>query len=262
MPDVVVQREAEAVLGHAACQWLGVPPSPGEPRNLHWARALVDAVRAGLAQPGFDSPLNVIVQHRDADGNLASREDAAAELLGLLRSTVAVARCITFGVLALHEHPHGRARIAAGDDDYLHLFTQEVRRYYPLVPAVGGCALHGFDWGDLHIAQGTWVLLDLYGTNHHPCLWGDPEAFRPERFAGRESNGFDCIPQGGGDAYAGHRCAGDAVAIELAASALRLFATAITYAVPPQDLSINPRRVPALPGSGIVIGQVNTINPP
>jgi fatty-acid peroxygenase len=72
-------------------------------RTEQWARALVDAVRAGLAQPAFDSPLNVIAQHRDAAGNRASREDAAAELLGLLRSTEAVARCITFGVLALHE---------------------------------------------------------------------------------------------------------------------------------------------------------------
>jgi len=136
------------------------------------------------------------------------------------------------------------------------MFTQEVRRYYPFFPAVGGRATHDFEWQGMRVAKGTWVLLDLYGTNHHPGLWGDPAVFRPERFERREGSGFDLVPQGGGDHYSGHRCAGEFATIDLVASALRLFAADITYGVPPQDLSVNLRRMPALPASGMVIDRV------
>lgn len=282
---IVVHGEAEEVLCHAVCQWAGIPVDEGEarkrtrefsamiraagaagPRNWRaqivrhrteqWARALVDAVRDGKVTPDVDSPLNVIARHRDADGRLLDRKEAAVELINLLRPTVAVARYIVFGVLAMHAHPSALSRIAAGDEAYLNMFVQEVRRYYPFFPAVGGRALHDFEWRGMQVAKGTWVLLDLYGTDHHPDLWGDPDVFRPERFARRESSGFDLIPQGGGDHHAGHRCAGESATTDLMLSALRLFATEIAYGVPPQDLSVSLRRMPTLPASGMVIDRV------
>jgi fatty-acid peroxygenase len=288
--QVGVHKAAEEVLCRAVCQWAGVPVSGQEaqrrtaefsamidgagsagPRNWRamlvrsrtesWARALIDAVRGGQVELPFDSPLNVIARHRDADGQLINRKDAAVELLNLLRPTVAVARFITFAVLALHEHPHARVRIAAGDEDYLTLFAQEVRRYYPFFPAVGGRATHDFEWRGLHIARGTWVLLDMYGTDHHPAIWGDPEVFRPERFEKWESTGFDLIPQGGGDHYAGHRCAGEFATVDLVRSAARLFAGEISYSVPVQDLSISLRRMPTLPASGMLIEHVRPARP-
>jgi fatty-acid peroxygenase len=100
------------------------------------------------------------------------------------------------------------------------------------------------------------VLLDLYGTDHHPAIWGDPDVFRPERFERWESSGFDLIPQGGGDHYSGHRCAGEAATVDLIKSAIKLFATEIAYEVPPQDLSVSLRRMPTLPASGMVIERV------
>jgi fatty-acid peroxygenase len=156
----------------------------------------------------------------------------------------------------MHEHPGSRERIAAGDDAYLTMFAQEVRRFYPFLPAIGGRALHGFDWHGMRIEKGTWVLLDLYGTDMHPAIWGDPGVFRPERFERFESSGFDLVPQGGGDHYAGHRCPGESATVDLLKSAAKLFATEIDYEVPPQDLSISLRRIPTLPASGMVIGKV------
>jgi fatty-acid peroxygenase len=279
---VAVHTEAQHVLCRAACAWAGIPLDDDEanrrtlefstmiaaagsfgPRNWHaqlvrnrtehWARALVDAVRAGRIRPVPDSALCTIARHRDANGEAINRKHAAVELLNVLRPTVAVARFIAFGVLALHEHPQARARIGAGDDAYTTRFTQEVRRYYPFLPAMGGRALHDFDWHDMRVGKGTWVLMDLYGTNHDPALWGDPQVFRPERFERRESSAFDLIPQGGGDHYAGHRCAGEFATIDLVTAALKLFAGAIDYEVPPQDLSISLRRMPTLPASGMVI---------
>jgi cytochrome P450 len=102
-------------------------------------------------------------------------------------------------------------------------------------------ALHAFDWHGLHVDKGTWVLFDLYGTNHHPALWGDPEVFRPERFERRESSGFGYVPHGGGDPYSGHRCPGESVTADLVRSALRRFVEDIAYDVPPQDLTVGQR---------------------
>jgi fatty-acid peroxygenase len=284
-PRVVVHAAAQEVLCRAVCRWAGIPVNAEEaarrtrefaqmiagagsagPRNWRgllvrtrteqWARALIDAVRAGQVQPQFDSPLNVIARHRDADGELMNRKHAGVELINLLRPTVAVARYIAFALLALHDHPHCRARIGAGDDDYLTWFVQEVRRFYPFIPAMGGRALHGFDWHGLHVKKGTWVLFDLYGTNHHPVLWGDPAVFRPERFERWQSSSFDLVPHGGGDHYSGHRCPGEFVTGDLVKSALQLFAGEIAYDVPPQDLTVGLRRIPALPASGFVITNV------
>ena len=285
LPRVVVHDAAQEVLCRAVCRWAGIPVSTEEaarrtkefaqmivgagsagPRNWRallvrtrteqWARALIDAVRAGQAQPPFDSPLNVIARHRDADGELMSRKHAGVELINLLRPTVAVARYIAFALLALHDHPQSRTRIASGDDAYATWFMEEVRRYYPFIPAMGGRALHAFDWHGMHVKKGTWVLFDLYGTNHHPAIWGDPEVFRPERFDRRQSSGFDFVPHGGGDHYSGHRCPGEFVTGDLVKSALQLFARAIAYDVPPQDLTVGLRRIPTLPASGFVIANV------
>jgi fatty-acid peroxygenase len=284
-PHVVLHREAESVLCRTVCRWAGVPATSADlaqrtaefsamvdgagavgPRNWmglmmrsraeHWARRLIDSVREGRIQPSVQTALAVIARHRDADGQLITGGDAAVELVNVLWPTVAVARYVVFGALAMHEYPECRARLATGDDAYLTMFTHEVRRYYPFFTAVGGRACHDFDWRGLHFPKGTWVLLDLYGTNHHPAIWGDPDNFRPERFERWESSGFDLIPQGGGDYYSGHRCAGEMATIDLVKSALRLLATQIDYDVPPQDLRVSLSRMPTLPASGFVINSV------
>jgi fatty-acid peroxygenase len=284
-PQVVLHREAEAVLCRTVCRWAGVPATSADlvqrtaefsamidgagavgPRNWHallmrgrtehWARQLIDRVREGRVQPPAQTALAVIARHREADNLLITSDDAAVELINVLRPTVAVARFIVFGALAMHEFPGCRERIAAGDEAYLTMFTHEVRRYYPFFSGIAGRAAHAFDWHGLHFPKGTWVLLDVYGTNHHPAIWGDPDNFRPERFERWESSGFDLIPQGGGDYYSGHRCAGEMATVDLVKSAMRLFATKIDYKVPPQDLRVSLSRMPTLPASGFVIESV------
>ena len=281
--QVVLIQEAQAVLCRAACAWAGVPLANADeavlrtaefsamidgagtmgPRNWlgqslrrhteQWARERINAIRTeGALDP--DSPAATIAFHVDADGEVLSSEHAAVELINILRPVVAVARYIVFGALALHEFPEWRPRLAAGDDAALEMFVQEVRRYYPFFPAVGGRALHDFEWQGLRFAKDDWVLLDMYGTNRHPGSWGgDGETFRPQRFEGREGSGFDLIPQGGGDYASGHRCPGEMVTVELTKSALRLLASEVAYEVPPQDLEISLSRMPTLPASGFVM---------
>lgn len=56
------------------------------------------------------------------------------ELINVLRPVVAVGRYVIFAALALHEHPECLRKLRTGDDDYLELFVQEVRRFYPSSP--------------------------------------------------------------------------------------------------------------------------------
>jgi fatty-acid peroxygenase len=288
---MVLHEEAQAVLCRAVCAWAGVPLTEREaqkrtrefaamidgagavgPRNWwglflrrrteRWARRFVEAVRAGSLDVPEGSAAHVIATHRDRDGDRLDASVAAVELLNVLRPTVAVARFVTFAALALHEHPACRQQLRAnqadGDDDYLEHFVQEVRRYYAFFPFIGGRVREPFDWRGHHFTEGTWVLLDLYGTDHDERVWEDPEAFRPERFAEEsEPDAFEFIPQGGGDHFAGHRCAGEWVTIALMKAAVRLLTDSMQYDVPAQqDLTIPLTRMPTLPKSGFAMRDV------
>jgi fatty-acid peroxygenase len=133
-PSVAVHREAEQVLCRAVCQWAGIPISADEARRR---AAEFSAMIDGAASSGPRTWKALMLRHRDADGQLIDRKHAAVELINFLRPTVAVSRFITFAVLAMHEHPACRERIAAGDEAYLTMFAEEVRRWYPFLPAIG-----------------------------------------------------------------------------------------------------------------------------
>jgi fatty-acid peroxygenase len=276
--QVTLFDETESVLCAAACRWAGIPASHIDgpqltqafsamidgagtvfrrtlqglllrSRTERWAKELVEAVRMERMAPPPDSPLAVIARHRDRDERPLAVDIAANELINLLRPTVAVARFIVFGAMAMHEFPEWRPRLASGDDAALTAFAQEVRRFYPFFPAVGGRVLDAFDWRGLQFDEGTWVLFDMHGTNHDARLWPEPGRFRPERFAGWQSDGFDLVAQGAGDYLTGHRCPGEAVTVELVKSALHLLASEVVYTLPRQDLAIDLARMPALPAS-------------
>ncbi len=100
------------------------------------------------------------------------------------------------------------------------------------------------------------MILDAYGTNHDARIWEDPDAFRPDRFRHWSGNAFAFIPQGGGDHYTGHRCAGEWITISLMKRAVRLLTATMTYDVPDQDLHIDLSRMPAIPASRFVIANV------
>jgi fatty-acid peroxygenase len=113
-----------------------------------------------------------------------------------------------------------------------------------------------FEWRGHHFAEDTWVLLDLYGTNHDERIWETPEAFRPERFDHWDGSAFNFIPQGGGDYDTNHRCPGEWITIELMKQAVCILTTAMQYEVPEQDLRINLSRMPAMPKSRLIIRHV------
>jgi fatty-acid peroxygenase len=187
--DVTLHDEAREILCRGVCAWAGVllPRQDvarrarefGEmidasgsvgPRNWRaqrlrreteqWIERIIKDIRAGRLVMAATRPAHTIAWHRDADGKLLSTRTAAVELINLIRPTVAVARFITFAALALHEHPESARELEEdGGEQRLDSFVQEVRRFYPFFPAIGGRALNEFDWRGHRFTRGTWVLL-------------------------------------------------------------------------------------------------------
>jgi fatty-acid peroxygenase len=280
-PRVVLFDEAAVVLTRGICRWAGIPlddreaeptardlvamvdgfATPG-PRHLRARRArarqearlarLVQDVRSDpvAAPPG--SVLDQVSRHPHATGEPLEPRTAAVELLNVIRPTVAVCWFVAFAAHALHRWPQNRERLRAGEAAYTAAFTHEVRRFYPFAPFLGGRAVTDLSWRGEHVPAGGLVLLDVYGQNHDEKLWGDPYAFRPQRFLERPVERDELIPQGGGDPGAGHRCPGEGVTVGLL-EALATRLARLEYTVPEQDLTISLRRVPARPRSGFTV---------
>ncbi|WP_447002224.1 cytochrome P450 [Saccharothrix isguenensis] len=283
---VVLFDEAARVLTRAVCRWAGVPLAEAEvpavardlvamvdgfatPGRRHWrARSargrreawlggLVTQVRDGTLSVPAGSALEVVSAHREVDGEQLSPRLAAVELLNVIRPTVAVCWFVAYAGHALHRWPQHRQPLRDGDRDFALAFAHELRRFYPFAPFIGGRAVRELTWCGDRIPKHAMVLLDLWGHNHDHDLWGDPYAFRPERFLGRDIGRFELVPQGAGDPETNHCCPGEPLTVAILRTlAVRLART--DYDVPEQDMTISLRRVPARPKSGFVFEPTGT----
>jgi fatty-acid peroxygenase len=282
---ILLFDEMQEILFSAVCKWSGVPVPESDigwrtfefgilidgaggvgPRHWQarsarksaerWITNLVQQVRAGELTPPIKTALHAMAFHRDPEGGLLDARIAAVELINVLRPTVAVSWFITFAASALHQHPDSKKRIASDEEGYLDCFIQEVRRFYAFFPLVAARVREDFDWKGYQFTEGTRVLLDLYGTCHDARIWIAPERFDPERFRNWNGNPFNFIPQGGGDFHTAHRCAGEWMTIELMRVAVLVLAKHLVYRVPPQDLSIDLRRMPMITKSHFIMEQI------
>ncbi|WP_217475128.1 cytochrome P450 [Stutzerimonas stutzeri] len=281
---VVLLPEVQAILTRAVCDWAGVSlgedevtvrrdqlaamiDGAGGVGTRHWQartarkdaeRWLIELIRGvrGATLPVDETrALAVVARYRDANGAELDEQVAAVELLNLLRPTVAVSRFIIYAALELHAHPQWRARLQH-EGALLEPFAQEVRRLHAFFPFTAARVREDFEWKGYRFPKGTRVLLDLYGTNRDARLWTQPDSFDPERFFSWNGSAYNFITQGGGEVTSGHRCPGEPLAIALLVSALRMLTRRMRYAVPAQDLRMDPSRMPAQPESLLVISDV------
>jgi len=196
------------------------------------------------------SPLfRQFVTHRVLESNEELDADiVAVELLNVLRPVVAVSVYLVWMTHALLCHPQLRAGLAHSDVAYRRAFIDEVRRYYPLFPAVMARVNENFVWKERQFEAGERVLLDLYGTNHDERSWDDPHEFKPERFIDASMDEYAFIPQGGGDVTTGHRCPGEQATVAIMNASLDfILAHLPSEPVAKERLAINMQRMPALP---------------
>jgi fatty-acid peroxygenase len=220
-------------------------------RTERWAAGLVERQRRdGIAPVG--TPLTAVAAYEE-DGAPLPPDVAAVELLNLLRPTTAVGRFVVFAALALTRQQAWALRFRDGDDGYLGAFANEVRRYFPFFPVVAGRARSALSWRDERLEAGAWMLLDLYGTDHDPALWPDPDRFDPRRFDTPQPRDA-LIAQGAGDLAEDHRCPGEPATVDLLTEALRLLTRGPRWQpAPDQDLRISPRRFPTGPADGLLV---------
>ncbi|MEK5077885.1 cytochrome P450 [Solibacillus sp. FSL W7-1436] len=288
MDEIVLYEETLEIMCRTACEWAGVPVEEKEMKKLaddlramfesataigpaHWAgrnarnrvekwiSEMVGLVREGEVNPEEGTALYTFAWHRNLEGNLLDSEIAAVEVINILRPIVAIAVYINFSALAVHHYPEEREKLKSGDEKNALMFVQEVRRFYPFFPFAAAEVKEDFTWKDYTFEKGTLTLLDLYGTNHDTNIWGNPEVFQPSRFENWDGSPFSFIPQGGGDYYLGHRCAGEWVTIEMMKVSLDFLVNQMTYDVPEQDLSYSKVSIPSLPKSKVIINNVQRV---
>jgi len=283
--EVVLYEEVVKILAATACKWAGVPLSRSNvnekanqlealfdsaaafgPRHWKgrmarnalegWLQQIIEDIRNNNFEAPEETALHRIALYRDTNGKLLHPQVTAVEIINILRPIVAIAVYIVFVALALFENPDEKEKLPDADEDMYEMFIQEVRRYYPFFPFATAKVREDFLWKGHDFKKGNLVLLDIYGTNHHPDIWDNPEQFNPERFKDREESPYDLVPQGGGDYYKGHRCPGEWLTVEIMKSSLDLLANHMNYNVPEQNLRYSMMRMPSLPKSRFVIKQV------
>ena len=284
---MVLFDEMQDILCRASCSWTGMPlqenevhqrakdfaamvdafGSLGISRHLRgkhahnraegWISSAVNRIRTGTLTINADTPLYAIATFKDLNGQLLPVKMVAVELINIIRPIVAISYYIVFSALAIYQSPGIREKLRQGNNEYLEMFVQEVRRFYPIAPFLGAVVSHDFEWRNYHFTRGTRVFLDVYGINHDPHTFTTPELFMPERFKDWNGSPYNFIPQGGGEYKTGHRCAGEWLTIEVMKIVIRFLVQEITYSVPEQqDLSYPLSRMPTYPRSGIVIQDV------
>ncbi|WP_405102837.1 cytochrome P450 [Oceanobacillus sp. FSL H7-0719] len=282
MDVIVLYEEVKIIMARIACKWAGVPvdeknigeiskelaamfespaafgPPHWQGRNARnqlerWIEKQVIKVREGKIKSPENSALHSFSWHYDLEGKLLDTEVAAVEVINILRPIVAIAIFINFIALALLEHPDKKKKLKSQNEKYAQMFIQEVRRFYPFFPFAAALVKRDFIWNDFKFEEGTLTLLDLYGTNHHPDIWEQPDTFKPERFADWKESPFSFIPQGGGDYFLGHRCAGEWVTVEIMKISLNFLANRLNFEVPNQDLSISMNDLPSIPQIKIIL---------
>lgn len=284
MDSIVFYEEIKELLCNVAFKWIGYPLHENDVKKMtkelasmfetaaaigpaHWVGRtfrnncektiyqLIQDTRDEKIQFPKNTVLHQFAFHKDTQGNPLDVETVAVEIINMLRPIVAISIYINFSLLALLQFPKETEKLRSYND-YSKMFVQEVRRFYPFFPFVAAKVKSDFTWNGYEFKEGTLTLLDLYGTNHDPTKWEDPQKFNPERFAYWKGSPFSFIPQGGGDYYLGHRCAGEQITVDVMKISLDYLVNRMEFKVPQQDLSFEMDDIPSIPKSKIILEQI------
>lgn len=280
--QIVLLDELAEMFCDAMMQWCGIPVEDlaAHTRDFRFliegasaltathvrartARKRLDRLFAGIVRrqrrdhfARADSVLARFCEHRDKEGQLLPDRVVAVELNNLVRPTVAVAWYCAALALTMHRHPDLVPDL--GDEAGQRRFVNEVRRLHPFFPMIAGQARRTVELQGHVLPQGRVVFLDVFGTNRDPRTYWQPDEFRPERFEEAAPGPHSFIPQGGGDHFLGHRCAGEWLTEGLMRLCLNQL-NRLGYSVPRQDLSVAWTRMPARPESGFLIRDVRSL---
>lgn len=229
-------------------------------KSEKWAQKLIESARQNPVPGKENVALYAFAQATDLDGSLLPIEVAAVELLNIIRPTVALTVWVALMGHALFSRPDLKQQLKNHFSELQDPFIQEMRRYYPFFPMLPAFALQDVVVDGYLIPKDSWVILDLYGTNHDERTIEAPEAFMIKRYVGKAKDisykeEYEMIAQGGGDFRQMHRCAGEWITLH----SLRVFSDQLVndydFAVPEQDWTIPLNQFPTYPNSRALLNK-------
>jgi cytochrome P450 len=169
---------------------------------------LLDLVARRRAQPDGDSVLAMLLEQRDSAGRAPSDQHIRDQLIALLvGGHDSSAASLAWAFERLARHPAVQARLREGEPDYLDAVVKEVLRARPALTIAPRRLLAPVRIAGVSLPAGVQVAACLWLAMRRDDLWGDADAFRPERWLSGQAdkpNAMSWIPFGGGV----RRCAG------------------------------------------------------
>ena len=170
--------------------------SLGARRGFERAVAAVDAELYALIDRGPRDEAALLTDLRAAASSREEVRDMLVTLLAAGHETTATALSWAFERLA--HHPRVVGRLRDGEPAYREAVAKEVLRIRPVLSVAPRKLAAPFTVAGCTLPAGVHVAPCLYLTHRRADVWGDPHAFRPERFLGGEVGSYAWIPFGGG----------------------------------------------------------------
>lgn len=162
-----------------------------------------------------DDVLSLLISARDEEGRPFSDVELRDQLMTLLvAGHETTATGLTWAIERLSRTPRVRDRLAAslvGEDDgeYLDAVIRETMRVRSPIVNAPRTVTEPVEVGGHRLEPGTAVAAMFALTHRRADLWGDPLAFRPERFLEGKPPSYSFVPFGGGI----RRCIGASLAM-------------------------------------------------
>jgi cytochrome P450 len=168
---------------------------------------------AGLS--GREDVLSLLMQAHYDDGSAMTPQELRDEMLTLLMAGHETSATIAaWSVYHLCQHADSLKRVqeeiasvgnggpvpltAINELKYLDAVIRETMRITPVFSLVARVLKAPLTFGETTYPASVVLSPNIYGTHHRADLWGDPEAFRPERFLNEKANPYHYFPFGGG----------------------------------------------------------------
>ncbi|MCF1685923.1 cytochrome P450 [Tetragenococcus halophilus] len=230
----------------------------GRKKAEKWAQELLAEARENPVPGKENVALYAFADARGVDGELLPLNIAAVDFLNIIRPTVAITVWVDLMGHALFGPNNVYKELKQNFDHLQDSFIQELRRYYPFFPMVPAISTRDVDIDGYLVPEGSWVVLDLYGTNHDGRSIDDPDSFVIDRYVGKTKQisydeEYEMIAQGGGDFRAMHRCAGEWITLHT----LRVFSDNLVnhyeFSVPEQDWTVPMNKFPTFPEDKVLL---------
>ena len=173
--------------------------------------------------------LSLLLQARFEDGSALTDQDLRDELVTLLvAGHETTAALLSWAMLELARAPQAQAQLAAGEEGWADAVVNETLRLHPPVPLVVRRLREPLRFDGFAVPAGATVAPCMAVVHRRGDVWPQPEAFRPERFAGVRPPAAAWFPFGGGV----RRCLGASFAQFEARTVLAELASSFSWRVP------------------------------